>query len=165
MRRKTWTICVWDDELAARGIRVGKLRCLEVARRHHADAWQEDVRRLRPLAVLLDADMGADHRPGWEVNAELHRRRSKLPIVCISRNPVAIAAMEWEGALVLPKEAVGRFLERLDARLSACDRPSTPVFGSQGALRSLVEESVQFACLQMHSGAGTERDGEACDHG
>jgi len=129
----SFTVLIWDDEIYRRGPTNIGLSALRLVVREHADDWRSDLKVNQPVAVLLDADMGPAHLRGWQVCRSLRREAPDLPVVCISRNRVARAVMAREGAELLDKEGISRFVTRLDGELArSCSD------GQSGNLRHLI---------------------------
>jgi DNA-binding NarL/FixJ family response regulator len=103
----------WEDEVAFVPADSAAFR---VWHRPHADDWEHDLQQVQPHVVLLDNDMGAEHRQGWEVLVELRRTHPDLVVFSISRHPAAALRMTFSGALVAAKEDAGRLLQELAAR-------------------------------------------------
>lgn len=117
-------VVIFDDEISPAAVNGSALLSLEAVVFPHADDWRSSLRDLTPVAVLLDGDMG-EHARGWHVCAEIVGERPDVPVVCISRNPLAIVAMEWVGAAALAKELIPHFLTSLDDHLQAGMPPTS----------------------------------------
>lgn len=111
------TVVIWDDELFVQpNFKENDYNNIAVQTFPCADHWFEDIAIHDPACVLLDSDMGAQHLRGWTVCCNIRIKHPLLPIFCISANPAAIIRMSMDGAIVLSKDNVPRFLKYLDEK-------------------------------------------------
>lgn len=102
MRRR---ILIFDDELIRYPDFLSELSealggDIELVYRAHADDAVDEVRKLQPVAVLMDYSMGPSHYSGAGAVSNLreHFNQAELPIVGISSDSIANQRMQMAGA-------------------------------------------------------------------